>query len=98
MTRGWTVMHIVDEDSPLYGLDEAGLAKAEVEIAIALTGIDNITMQTVHSMAQYTDKEIRRGYRFEDTLMPLPDGTFLVDLRNFDAVVPDSTPRVSVRA
>jgi len=98
MTRGWTVMHVIDEDSPLYGLDEAGLAKAEVEIYIALTGIDSITMQSVHSMHQYADDNIKIGYRFEDTLVPLPDGTFLVDLRNFDAIVPDTTPRVSVRA
>jgi inward rectifier potassium channel len=98
MTRGWTVMHVIDETSPLYDLDETALAKAECEIYIALTGIDDITMQSVHSMHQYTDKDIRLGFRFEDTLVPLPDGQFLVDLRNFDAVVPDTTPRVSVRA
>ena len=98
MTRGWTVMHVIDETSPLFGLDQAGLAKAELEIYIALTGIDDITMQTVHSMNQYTDAHIKFGYRFADTLKPLPDGRFLLDLRNFDAVVPDTTPRDSVRA
>jgi inward rectifier potassium channel len=98
MTRGWTVMHVIDESSPLFGLDEGGLKAAEVEIYIAMTGIDNITMQSIHSVHNYNDSHIRIGYRFEDTLIPLADGTFLVDLRNFDAVVPDTTPRVSVRA
>src|SRR5262249_19102633 len=32
MTRGWTVMHVIDEKSPLYQLDQAGLAKAELEL------------------------------------------------------------------
>ncbi len=98
MTRGWTVMHVIDETSPLFGLDEAGLKKAELELHIAMTGIDDITMQSIHSVHSYDDSHIHDGYRFADTLVPLPDGTFLVDLRNFDAVVPDTTPRVSVRA
>lgn len=99
MTRGWTVMHVIDETSPLHGIDTAAaLAAAEVEIYIALTGIDDITMQSVHSMHHYLDTEIRIGHRFVDTLRPLPDGKFLVDLRNFDATVPDTTSRVSVPA
>jgi inward rectifier potassium channel len=98
MTRGWTVMHVLDETSPLFGLDAAALAAAEVEIYIALTGIDSITMQSVHSMHQYTDANIKIGHRFVDTLKPLADGKFLVDLRNFDAVVPDAMARDSVRA
>lgn len=98
MTRGWTIMHVVDETSPFHGLDQAALSAAEVEIFIALTGIDDITMQSVHSVNAYNDRDIKIGYRFEDTLVQLPDGKFLVDLRNFDATVPDTTPRVSVRA
>jgi inward rectifier potassium channel len=98
MTRGWTVMHVIDEGSPFYGMTEVDLAKAEAEIYIALTGIDSVTTQTVHSIYQYADTNIRFGYRFEDTLQALPDGKYLVDLRNFDVVVPDTTPRVSVRA
>jgi len=98
MTRGWTVMHVVDETSPLHGQDTEGLKKAELEIYIALTGIDDITMESVHTIHNYFDHDVRIGCRFEDTLRTLPDGTFLVDLDKFDAVVPDSTPRVSVRA
>lgn len=93
MTRGWTVMHVIDETSPLYGLDQAALTKAELEIHIALTGIDSITTQSVHSMKAYTDEHVKIGYRFVDTIVPLPDGMYLVDLRNFDLVVPDTTPR-----
>jgi inward rectifier potassium channel len=98
MTRGWTVMHDIDETSPLHGLDQAGLARAEVELYIALTGIDDITMQSVHTVHKYEDAEIAVGSRFVDTMQPLPDGTFLVDLSKFDAVVPEGTPRDSVRA
>lgn len=98
MTRGWTVMHVVDETSPLHGLDDAGLAKAEVELYIAMTGIDDVTVQSVHSIHRYDDTHIKIGFRFADTLRPLPDGMFVVDLRNFDVIVPDHTSRDSVRA
>lgn len=98
MTRGWTVMHVIDEGSPLYGLDAKGLADIEIEINIALTGIDSVTMQSVHSIHQYTDTDIKHGFRFMDTLTPMPGGHTLLDLRNFDAVVPDTVARDSVRA
>jgi inward rectifier potassium channel len=99
MRRGWTVMHFIDESSPLYGLDAAGLEKSECELEIALTGLDDVTMQTVYAIKYYTDKDIRFDHKFKDTLKTLPNGDLLVDLRNFDVIVPaPPTPRDSVAA
>jgi len=98
MTRGWTVMHTIDESSPLHGLDAAGLAKAELELHISLVGIDDITTQQIYLIHRYDDKSVKFGHRFADTLSALADGTFVLDLRNFDRTVPDTTPRDSVRA
>ncbi len=96
--RGWIVMHVIDETSPLHGMDAAALAKAEVEIGVSLLGYDSITMQTIHSSRVYTDKQIKIGHRFRDTLSTLPNGDYMLDLRQFDATVPDSEPRDSVAA
>ncbi len=99
MGRGWAVMHVIDETSPLYGMDAAALKKAEAEVQVSLTGLDDVTMQTVHSMHIYEDDKIKFGHRFADTLRPLAGtGDFVLDLRQFDVVVPDSTPRDSVAA
>jgi inward rectifier potassium channel len=98
MRRGWSVMHVIDETSPLHGLDAQGMQRAEVELEVSLTGLDDVTMQTVHALHIYTDDKIRFGYRFLDTLRSLPNGDMLVDLRQFDAIVPDSDPRDSVAA
>jgi inward rectifier potassium channel len=98
MRRGWTVMHVIDEASPLYGLDAEGLAKAEVELEISLTGLDSITVQTVHSMHIYTDRDLRPGYRFVDLLATLANGDMVIDLTRFDTIVPDDVPRDSVAA
>jgi inward rectifier potassium channel len=91
MTRGWTLMHIVDENSPLHGADAARLKELEFELYIALTGIDDVTMQTVHAIHKYVDGEIRVDHHFEDTLMGLDNGEFVVDMTKFDVVVPDTS-------
>ena len=96
MRRGWVVMHVIDETSPLHGLDAEGLAKSEVELEVSLVGFDDVTMQTVHALHQYGDQEIKFGQRFADTIRPLPGGDMILDLRQFDVTVPDSLPRDSV--
>jgi len=98
MRRGWTVMHVIDEQSPFHGMTSSDLAKAELELEISLLGFDDVTMQTVHAIHHYTDEQIRFGYKFADTLRALPDGDMILDLTKFDAVVPDHAPRDSVAA
>jgi inward rectifier potassium channel len=97
MTRGWTLMHVIDQDSPLHEVDTERLQQLELELYIALTGIDDVSMQTVHAIHKYTDDQIRVDHHFEDTLISLDNGEFAVDLTKFDAVVPDPATRDSVR-
>lgn len=90
MTRGWTVIHVIDEASPLFGLATAAeLAKVELEILVGLIGIDDVTSQTVHSFHRYTDAEIKLDHHLADTLTILDDGAFVIDLSKFDDVVAD---------
>jgi inward rectifier potassium channel len=96
MTRGWTIMHVIDDTSPLAGLDAESAAKAELDLYIALTGIDDTTKQSIHTIHYYPVNLVQFGHRLVDTLGVLADGSFLVDLRNFDRTVPDTTARDSV--
>jgi inward rectifier potassium channel len=96
LRRGWTVMHVIDEASPIYGLDARALEEGDLEIEISLTGLDDITMQTVHSTHQYTFQDVRFGHRFVDTISPLANGDLVLDLTKFDVIEPD--PHVSVAA
>jgi inward rectifier potassium channel len=97
MTRGWTLMHVINASSPLHGADAEALKRMELELYIALTGIDDVSMQTVHAVHRYGDDEIRVDHHFEDTLLPLDNGDFVVDMTKFDVVVPDAATRDSVR-
>jgi inward rectifier potassium channel len=96
LRRGWTVMHVIDEASPLYGLEAAALEAADLEIEISLTGLDDIMMQTVHSSHLYTFSDVRFGHRLADTISPLANGDLVLDLTKFDVIEPD--PHVSVAA
>jgi hypothetical protein len=51
----------------------------------------------VHAIHQYTDDQIRVDHHFEDTLIPLDNGEFVVDMTRFDAVAPDAVPDAAAR-
>jgi inward rectifier potassium channel len=100
MRRGWVAMHVIDETSPLFGLDSAALEKQEAEIEVSLSGMDDVMMATVHTSHLYTDKQILFGHRFADTIRTIPGtgGDMILDLTQFDVTLPDSVPRDSVAA
>lgn len=60
----WTIVHPIDEKSPLYGLTEQDLRESDAEFLILLTGIDETFSQTVHSRSSYKPNEIVWGARF----------------------------------
>jgi inward rectifier potassium channel len=95
LRRGWSVMHVIDETSPFYGKDSAQLDREECEIEISLTGLDDVTMQTIHMLHLYTDKQIVFGQRFADTITQLSNGDLLLDLTKFDVLVPDTHASVA---
>jgi inward rectifier potassium channel len=96
LRRGWTVMHVIDEASPLYGLDAAALEAGDLEFDLSLTGLDDVTMQTIYSSHIYTFHDVRFGHRLADTISLLANGDVVVDLTKFDVIEPD--PHVSVAA
>jgi inward rectifier potassium channel len=64
----WMAMHPITKDSPLFGIAPEDLLKAEVEIIVTLTGLDETIGQTIHSRTSYLPVEVRYGQRFVDVL------------------------------
>ena len=62
----WTVVHPIDEESPLSGLTAADLRAGDAEFPILLTGIDETFSQTVHARSSYKWDEIVWHARFAD--------------------------------
>jgi inward rectifier potassium channel len=87
ISRSWTVMHVVDEKSPLYGLTPAVCAAEELEITASVVGTDDTSLQPVHGRHRYEAKDIMWGARPADLLSELPNGLIQLDVRKFDEVV-----------
>jgi inward rectifier potassium channel len=78
--KSWQVLHPIDQDSPLHGATEESLRRQDVEVLVAVTGIDGTSSQTVHGRHRYLPDDIRFGYRYADMLSPPgPDGRVTLD-------------------
>jgi len=85
----WTVVHPIDEKSPLYGLTPDDLGAQDAEFMILLTGIDETFSQTVHARSSYKPPEVRFGYRFTNIYNPVDaSGIVSIDVRKLSDVEP----------
>ena len=60
----WTVVHQIDEDSPMFGMNQSDLVSAEAEYLIQLTGVDQTFYQSVHTWSSYRAEEVVEGAKF----------------------------------
>jgi inward rectifier potassium channel len=84
----WTVMHPIDQSSPLHGLDVEKLGEQEIDLLVMLVGIDGTFAQTIHARQIYSARDIIRNARFVDVGKQLPDGRRAIDLRGLDEHIP----------
>jgi len=88
LARSWTVMHRLDESSPLHGDSPVTLARDDAEFILTVVGIDEASAQNVHARHTYDHERIRWGARHADMLSELPDGRLQLDVREFHRIVP----------
>jgi inward rectifier potassium channel len=79
----WTVMHPIDEDSPLKGVKPEAMKEREAEVVAALFGVDESFSQTIYARYGYTADHIRWGGRFTDIIGRTPEGRLTVDYDKF---------------
>lgn len=60
----WTVVHPIDDASPLRGWSAEQLNQSGAEFLVLLSGIDEISTQPVHARASYRAEDIVWGARF----------------------------------
>jgi inward rectifier potassium channel len=84
----WTVMHPIDEKSPLYGMTPEQMYEDDIEILVTLTGLDETVSQTIHARHSFVTEEILWNMRFVDILSKTRDGKRSVDYSRFHEVVP----------
>jgi inward rectifier potassium channel len=84
----WTIMHRIDENSPLRGLDFKTMCEQEFEILILLSGTDETLADIIYARHSYVPADFRWNHRFVDVLSIAPSGHRIVDLTRFHDTEP----------
>jgi inward rectifier potassium channel len=85
----WTVMHRIDEHSPLFHEDSlASLQASGAQLFAMLTGYDQTLGQSVHAHHEYKFSDIVHSARFVDIVEAGPDGVRAIDFTRFHDIEP----------
>jgi inward rectifier potassium channel len=94
----WTVVHPIDEASPLHGETVESLREAQAEFLVLLKAFDEIFSTIVQTRVSYTMDEVVWNARFANAFMvdaaeKFADSTrkgvkVAVDMRLFDKIEP----------
>jgi inward rectifier potassium channel len=83
----WTIMHPLDEESPLRSWLDSQATNRSEELVVLLSGFDEASGQTIHGRWAYTAGDIRWGARFVDIVATDETGMRTIDYRRFHDVV-----------
>jgi inward rectifier potassium channel len=64
----WTLYHLIDEASPLYGMTPEEMTKLDWEINVIFVGLDQDLSQHIASYTQYHSRQIVRARKFSDMI------------------------------
>jgi inward rectifier potassium channel len=85
----WTLMHVLDDKSPLHGYDAAQAIEAKVRVFVILEARDPALVTMVHEIRTYAPEDIRFGMRYADAIIIGKDGMPVMDLARIGALEPD---------
>src|SRR5882724_6924268 len=63
LALSWTLYHVIDPQSPLYGLSADDLDASGVAFVLVVSGYDVVAAQTVHARKTYDHAAVRFGHR-----------------------------------
>jgi inward rectifier potassium channel len=89
----WTLMHVLDERSPLHGYDAARAIAQHAQVFVTLEARDPTLATSVHDIHTYAPEDIRFGMRYVDAVTTAEDGTPVADLTKIGALEADARER-----
>ena len=89
----WTVVHPIDESSPLAGMTAADLERLQAEVLILVRGYDDSFTQVVNTRYSYRWEEVKWAARFATAFEVSPAGHLVLDLDRISATSAVSEPR-----
>jgi inward rectifier potassium channel len=83
LALSWTLYHVLDEQSPLYGLTADDFAASDVALVVVVSGYDVVAAQTIHARKSYDYSDILFGQRYADIIGTSEDGRIRIDYGKF---------------
>jgi inward rectifier potassium channel len=82
----WTIVHPIEETSPLYGKTAADLKRLQAELLVMVSGFDDTFGQTVHARYSYRYDEITWSARFAPAFEVDKSGELVVEVNKVSAI------------
>jgi inward rectifier potassium channel len=92
LSLSWTLIHVIDESSPLWGMNADRLADEEPTLMASITGFDEAISSAINDRHTYRPEQVRFGHVFTNILRDLPDGFIELDLTR----IHDTTPAAAL--
>ena len=93
MTANWTLVHIINEESPIYGFSKQDLMNAHAELLVFVQGFDESFSNTVISRGSYSYEDFVYGAKFVPMYHPNAENSrTILHLDKLDEYVPAELP------
>lgn len=103
MALSWTIVHILDENSPMYGFTERDFMDNRLELIVSIKAFDDHFSNTVQQRTSYHHSELVYGARFLPMYHRSDDGVqTILELDKIDAwertTLPEAEPAADEEA
>lgn len=89
----WTVVHPIDDKSPLFGKTAEDLERSQTEVMALVSGFDDTFSQTVHARYSYRYDEIKWGAKFAPAFEIGKTGDLIIEVDRVSAIEPTPLPK-----
>lgn len=88
LSLSWTIIHKIEEDSPLWGMTPERLEAEAPTLLLSVTGFDEAISSIINDRKTYRAEHLRVAHVFVDILRELPDGFLELDITRIHETVP----------
>jgi len=85
----WTLMHPIDEDSPLFGMSEEEVKAADLRTIVTFEGRDHSLASSIFDLKSYSSAEILFRTVYQDLVTTDADRRTSADVRNISLTQPE---------
>ncbi len=85
LVMSWTIVHPIDEESPLYNLSSEDLQSLDAEFFVNIKAIDDTYAQQVHTRTSYKWSSVVWNAKFISAIGVDQDGVSTVDIRKLSS-------------